>query len=510
MRFPVSVRCALLILAAALVSAPAIAQWETVAPGLEYRHFTLPGPVEAYVTRMECGSTTAQQSLCMQAPIAQGQLYKTGLVNGGRETVTGMVVRYDDSIGYHYQNWGMRHGVQVAVNGDYWEREYSGGPYTGRPQGGQVEGGWFARRFGEITGGSGFFTTVWGIPHLGGDVKNGSSGATQVVKYADNAESSLTGVNVARGTSDLILYTPQWGPATATDATGVEVVVRMSRPNLVLFDTSYASGTILEVRDQQVAARIPFDCVVVSGTGSYATTLRNKCVAGQSLRLQMKVVDIGLLGRTPPLPAQDWTKAYACVGVDREVVVAGMVSDNMPVPDATRDPRTGVGFNATHIFLVVVDGRSAASIGMNFAELGAFFVNQLGATEAASLDGGGSSEMWVRGKGIVNVPSDGGERATCNGLMMCTVSPMAAGNRFAPGNAATLAAGAPLRTGPGANYPLVSSLASGQTGTILTHSMNGIRASGDNWWYWQAGSQSGWSPDSAFVGASAVGEWGLY
>jgi hypothetical protein len=36
-----------------------------------------------------------------------------------------------------------------------------------------------------------------------------------------------------------------------------------------------------------------------------------------------------------------------------------------------------------------------------------------------NLDGGGSSVMWIRGRGIVNSPSDpGGERSVVNALMV--------------------------------------------------------------------------------------------
>jgi hypothetical protein len=43
----------------------------------------------------------------------------------------------------------------------------------------------------------------------------------------------------------------------------------------------------------------------------------------------------------------------------------------------------------------------------------------LGAVEAVNLDGGGSSAMWIKGRGIVNSPSaPGGERPVVNALMI--------------------------------------------------------------------------------------------
>ncbi|MDP1826735.1 MAG: phosphodiester glycosidase family protein [Archangium sp.] len=83
----------------------------------------------------------------------------------------------------------------------------------------------------------------------------------------------------------------------------------------------------------------------------------------------------------------------------------------------TRHPRTALGMSQDNktLYLVVVDGRSTASVGMSCAEL-ATLLKGLGAYNAANLDGGGSSAMYVAGQGVVNRPSDGSERVTANHL----------------------------------------------------------------------------------------------
>lgn len=83
----------------------------------------------------------------------------------------------------------------------------------------------------------------------------------------------------------------------------------------------------------------------------------------------------------------------------------------------TRHPRTALGMSQDNkkLYLVVVDGRTSASVGMTCAEL-ATLLQGLGAHNAANLDGGGSSAMFVRGQGIVNRPSDGNERVVANHL----------------------------------------------------------------------------------------------
>ena len=70
------------------------------------------------------------------------------------------------------------------------------------------------------------------------------------------------------------------------------------------------------------------------------------------------------------------------------------------------------------VVLMVVDGRSRRSVGMTLHRLALTFAS-LGATDAMNLDGGGSSAMWIAGRGVVNRPSDpGGERRVVNALLV--------------------------------------------------------------------------------------------
>jgi hypothetical protein len=85
--------------------------------------------------------------------------------------------------------------------------------------------------------------------------------------------------------------------------------------------------------------------------------------------------------------------------------------------DCTKDPRTGIGLSQDQrkLYLVVVDGRQAASDGMTTFEL-ATAMKALGAWDAVNMDSGGSTQMWIKGNGIVNSPSDGSERVVANHL----------------------------------------------------------------------------------------------
>lgn len=72
------------------------------------------------------------------------------------------------------------------------------------------------------------------------------------------------------------------------------------------------------------------------------------------------------------------------------------------------NPRTGVGIiSENHYVFVVVDGRSEDSKGLTLGEFAQVF-EDLGATEAYNLDGGGSSTMYFMGD-VVNNPRGTGE-----------------------------------------------------------------------------------------------------
>lgn len=75
-------------------------------------------------------------------------------------------------------------------------------------------------------------------------------------------------------------------------------------------------------------------------------------------------------------------------------------------------PRTAVGvIDDNHLVFVVVDGRDPGySRGVTMTEL-AGIMQDLGATTAYNLDGGGSSTMVFNGE-VLNQPSNGGERGT--------------------------------------------------------------------------------------------------
>ncbi|HOZ84651.1 MAG TPA: phosphodiester glycosidase family protein [Niabella sp.] len=87
-----------------------------------------------------------------------------------------------------------------------------------------------------------------------------------------------------------------------------------------------------------------------------------------------------------------------------------------------RHPRTAVGITKDGaVILLVVDGRHANSAGMSLFEL-TKVMQWLGCVQAINFDGGGSSTLWMKNKGVINHPSDNkkwdhqGERKVANVL----------------------------------------------------------------------------------------------
>jgi hypothetical protein len=128
-----------------------------------------------------------------------------------------------------------------------------------------------------------------------------------------------------------------------------------------------------------------------------------------------------LLALTPGTPMRlhwtlGWPGVFDAVGGDPILLLDGAQT---PIcVSCARQPRTAIGVTATgKILLVVIDGRQPRwSRGATLGELRTILRN-LGAVDALNLDGGGSSEMVVKGE-VVNRPSDGRERRITNAVLI--------------------------------------------------------------------------------------------
>ncbi|MCE5252569.1 phosphodiester glycosidase family protein [bacterium] len=232
------------------------------------------------------------------------------------------------------------------------------------------------------------------------------------VKRTDGSSFRLSGVNQRCPGNGIVLLTPRFNTSTRPQENAVVLLAGpLSEP--IRPEGTYTVA-VLEQHPGDTELAIPPDRIVLMGRGKGAAFL-GSVTAGDSL-----VCTIGI-------EPSAGTIRHAVGGGPRllrngEVSIEAETEGISQTFVDTRHPRTAVGFNGDHIFLVTVDGRQKGySEGMNLHEL-ASFLKELGATEAINLDGGGSTTMWVDGQ-VRNRPSDGIVRSIANALILYTVTP---------------------------------------------------------------------------------------
>ena len=213
----------------------------------------------------------------------------------------------------------------------------------------------------------------------------------------DGRTQLINGVNREREEDELILYNAYYGDTTGTNLYGCEYVVQDNRI------TAITNGhTALSPNGY-----------VLSAHGLAAKSLAGLKV-GDSINLTQTLGSV-------------WDKTTAALGAGPMLVKNGSVYLTTKIEEFGSDvaggraPRTALGVTGNgHVLLVVVDGRQQNSIGLTLLEM-AFLMQELGAVSALNLDGGGSSEMVINDR-IVNIPSDGHERALGNALMVFSIN----------------------------------------------------------------------------------------
>jgi exopolysaccharide biosynthesis protein len=145
--------------------------------------------------------------------------------------------------------------------------------------------------------------------------------------------------------------------------------------------------------------------------------IKDSIINGAILLTKSKVFEI---------EAANTTTYYEESGEESFVMFTGplLISDSklQRLPDIgfthKRHPRTCVGITKDSILFVTIDGRAEHADGMSLYELQKY-MDDLGCIDAINLDGGGSTTMWTKEKGIVNNPSDkSGERPVANALLI--------------------------------------------------------------------------------------------
>ncbi|MFE0676428.1 phosphodiester glycosidase family protein [Streptomyces sp. NPDC058867] len=217
----------------------------------------------------------------------------------------------------------------------------------------------------------------------------------------------LAGLNqYALAENSVGAFTSDWGSVSRARAVCGTDADRGAPCSTDTHEVTVRGGRVVATADAPGSGTIAAGTTVLVGREAGARQLR-KFVPGQPVKVRHRLV----------AAASKVTYRFAVGGYP-------VLSGGRPLPgldDRTAAVRTavGVGAGGKRVLLFSLDGGSAYQ-GMTIAEVAAV-MGELGASEAFSLDGGGSSTLVARARGasavtVRNHPSGGVERAVPNGI----------------------------------------------------------------------------------------------
>ncbi len=359
---------------------PTGALGETIAPGVTYTFHQIAGPRQVFVVSIERGRPE------YKFEVGWPQQRRNYTSRARTSTIANL---YDSPPG---------HDVLAAVNGSFFG---SGNIVIGA-----------TASAGEMLEHptSSYDTLLFGPSRRPG-IRESVAHAAGRITFASGSTTPLDDYNKARSADRIVAYTPQWAPTTGTSVQGVEVI--LSSVSYPMRSHKEVSGIVTAIRtgSSSINNSIPAGGMVLSaqGTGVEATLTSNIQVghrlhmrfatnAGEYNNADMAISGAGWLVKDGVANTANWSRQSS-----------SFVND--------RHPRTVFGWSDTHYHMMVVDGRTTTSIGMNFQQMADFLIGTLGCDGAVNLDGGGSSTMWVNGS-VRNNPSDGSERSVGNAVLL--------------------------------------------------------------------------------------------
>lgn len=245
-------------------------------------------------------------------------------------------------------------------------------------------------------------------------------------------------------------------PAQATDTwttphTGIELLHRktsepielwaarvdLSLPNIALHASANRSGVERKVNTKTFAANVGATLAINGDWSDGSTPVGLAISEGDKWHNHIPDDDLGstwgyigctigkqcTMGVEQPLDVAWWFsnpviapyRYYHAIGANGiQMLRAG--EKRSGCYDSSDNPRSAACMEAdgTHMWLIVVDGRSSASNGMTCNEIRDLML-ELGCYDGVMLDGGGSSTMVLDGA-VLNDPSDGSLRTVSNHL----------------------------------------------------------------------------------------------
>ncbi|MER5835376.1 phosphodiester glycosidase family protein [Streptomyces sp. NPDC002130] len=371
--------------------AGAVQKGGRVAPGVTYEEFDIEaakGVTHAHVLRVDLGNPRVRVDLLYPGAVA------------ARARVSAMADTQ---------------GAVAGVNGDFFnitETQHPGVEATGASVGPAIADGRTLKaavpkgqRFGpELPPGT---TTedVFGV---------GTDGRARLDRLAlagsvrtAGARLPLGGLNqYALPVGSVGAFTSEWGSVSRVRATCGTDTDRAAPCSTDTYEVTVRDGTVVSAADTPGSGPIAAGTTVLVGRESGAQQLR-KFSTGEPVEVEHGLV--------------------AADGDAYRLALGGypVLSDGQPLPgldDTTSAVRTAVGIadDGRRVLLLALDGAAAYRSGLTIAEVAATMRN-LGAQDAFSLDGGGSSTLVARKPGastvsVRNHPSGGAERLVPNGI----------------------------------------------------------------------------------------------
>lgn len=211
--------------------------------------------------------------------------------------------------------------------------------------------------------------------------------------------------------ADLTVLDRKWGEAAVGATEEMPDIMQM-----VVED-----GKVTQFLTSQPAAMIPENGFVAVARGNAAQSLMDAFSIGESVALNIQ--------STP-----DSSGIKMSVSGSSILVQEGKIPEKFsfsPADVVKASPKTAIGSSkdGRYLYFVTVDGRQTASIGLTLSDM-AQLMKDIGAFNAVSMDGGGSTTMVARPMAdtqlkIMNNPSDGIARGVSTALGIFTTAPAA-------------------------------------------------------------------------------------
>ncbi|MGV9355965.1 phosphodiester glycosidase family protein [Streptomyces misionensis] len=372
--------------------AGAVPEGRSIAPGVTYREFDVPGAAgtaHAHLLTVDLGNPHVRVGLLHPGAVA------------ARATVSAMADAAK---------------ALAGVNGDFFditETQHPGVDATGASVGPAVADGQVLKaavpsgqRFGPALPPG---TTTEDVVGVGTDHRARLDRLSLTGSVRTPAGTlPLKGLNqYALPQNSIGAYTTRWGAASRERAVCGTDTNRGAGCTTDTYEVTVRGGRVVSAATAPGSGAIPAETTVLVGREEGARQLRALAV-GDAVTV------------THSLTAASSTVAYAFAVGGFPVLRGGKPLAGLD--DTASAVRTAVGFNGggRQLLILALDGAAAYRSGLTVAEEAAT-MRSLGASDAFNLDGGGSSEMVTRDPGAASVtvrnhPSGGAERPVANGV----------------------------------------------------------------------------------------------